>query len=134
MDGDRPRGVPPEGHRLPRAARIRKAEEIRAIFRRGKRRRTEHLDVFLAASPVSRPRLGLVVPKHRHEIVERNRLRRRLRDIGRTRVLPLLWEAGRDVDFMVRARREAYDASYETLLSELTRATEELCSGPSSSD
>ena len=74
-----------------------------------------------------------MVPKHRREIVERNRLQRRLREIGRTVVLPRLWEAGRATDVLVRARREAYDAPYAVLEEELTRVTEELCSGASSS-
>ncbi|MGD2070211.1 MAG: ribonuclease P protein component [Gemmatimonadota bacterium] len=132
MNGDRPRGAP-EGFRLPRAARIRGTNEIRELFRRGKRRRTGHLDVFFAASPVARPRWGMVVPKHRREIVERNRLRRRLRHIGRSQVLPRLWEAGRSLDVLVRARREAYDAPYGVLEDELVGVTEELCSGPRSS-
>jgi ribonuclease P protein component len=75
----------------------------------------------------------MVVPKHGHTIVGRNRLRRRLRHIGRTRVLPRFWETGLGLDVLVRARREAYEAPYETLESELVGLTEELCSEPSSS-
>ena len=107
------------GQRLPRASRIRRAAEIRGLFRRGKRRRTAHLDVFVAPSPASRSRWGVVVPKHRHTIVERNRLRRRLREIGRTRVLPTLRARGLELDVMVRARREAYDAAFPELRSEI---------------
>ena len=103
------------------------------MFKRGKRKRTEHLDVFFAASPASRSRLGVLVPKHRHTVVERNRLKRRLREIGRTRVLPALRRAERRVDVMVRARREAYDASPAELRDELDGLVELLCSGPSSS-
>lgn len=132
MSPGRPEAGAPGGRRLPRSARIRLRRDIQNLLRRGKRTRTRHLDVFVIASPVSRPRFGTVVPKHRHEIVERNRLRRRLREAGRIQVLPRLWEAERSVDILVRARREAYDASYEELETELTTLTENLCSsGPS---
>ena len=113
---------------FPRAVRITGSEEIRALFRRGKRRKTRHLDVFLASSPVAHSRLGLVVPKHKHNSVQRNRVKRRLREIGRTVILPRLAERDLAMDVMVRARPEAYEASWEALLEELTRITEELCS------
>jgi ribonuclease P protein component len=90
-------------------------------MRRGKRERTGHLDVFIAPSPVSHSRFGTVVPKHGHEIVERNRLRRRLREVGRCRVLPALREEGQTVDVLVLAHRRAYEADFATLRDELTR-------------
>ncbi len=97
------------------------------MFRRGKRKKTSHFDVFHAASPVSHARLGLVVPKHGRKIVERNRLKRRLREIGRTEILPRLRERGVEVDVLVRARREAYGASFEDLREELVLWTESQC-------
>jgi ribonuclease P protein component len=72
-----------------------------------------------------------VVPKHRRRIVDRNRLRRRIREIGRTRVLPRLAELGRAMDVLVRARREAYEASFSVLEAELTELVEALWSGES---
>ena len=99
------------------------------MFRRGKRRRTAHLDVFLHASPVSRPRLGLVVPKHRHTNVERNRLKRRLRELGRLRVLPALWTCEVPMDVLLRARPEAYRATFAELEGEVEGMLEGVCSG-----
>ena len=131
-ESDGPRGLV-VGQRLPRASRVRRSPAIRELLRRGKRERTTHLDVFFAASPVARPRLGVLVPRHRHEIVERNCLKRRLRELGRTRVLPALRSAGRSMDVMVRARAEAYDASFAELKEELDLMTEWLCSAPRSS-
>ena len=122
------RGGSPEGFRLPRASRISSGTEIRALLRRGKRKRTPNLDVFFSSSPVSRCRWGLVVPKHRHNIVDRNRLKRRLREVGRTEVLPRLWAAGLEVDVLVRARREAYDVGFRQLRDELCAVMEGLCS------
>jgi len=84
--------------------------------------------VFVASSPVAYPRLGIVVPKHKQNSVRRNRVKRRLREIGRTLLLPRLTEAGVALDVLLRARPEAYGASYEALHQELLRLTEELCS------
>ena len=129
-------GQPPatrEGQRLPISSRIRRAPEIRALFKRGKRKRTEHLDVFFAASPASLARLGVLVPKHGHHVVERNLLKRRLKELGRTRVLPALRTADLKLDLLVRARPEAYDASFAQLRGELDGVTEVLCCAPPSS-
>ena len=86
------------------------------------------MDVFFAASPASHSRLGLVVPKHGYTIVERNRLKRRLREIGRRQVLPRLDGAGMHVDVLIRASRRAYDARFDTLSAEVREAVEGLCS------
>lgn len=123
----------PRGFRLPRSSRIRRGPEIRALMARGKRKKTAHLDVFFSASPVSHERWGAVVPKHGHDIVARNLLKRRLREIGRIEVLPRLREAGRRTDVLVRTRRSAYGASFERLRDELVEITEEICSDASSS-
>ena len=82
------------------------------------------MDVFDSASPVAHPRAGVLVPKHRHNSVERNKLKRRLREVLRLQVLPRLSEYEANVDVLVRARREAYDASYEQLNDELTELVE----------
>jgi ribonuclease P protein component len=106
------------------------------LFRRGKRRKTRHLDVFVSASPVAHSRIGLVVAKPRKKTspdgkrvrgaaVQRNRLKRRLREIARIQLLPAL---DCNVDVMVRARPEAYGASFEALAAELVALQEWLCS------
>jgi len=118
-----------EGRRLPRERRIAQSAQIRDILRRGKRSGTAHLDVFDSPSPVPHPRVGVIVPRHRHSIVERNRVRRRLREVLRLEVLPRLLAAGVPADVLVRARREAYGAPYGELRDELVRWTERRCSG-----
>jgi ribonuclease P protein component len=124
---------------FPRKVRITTSAEIRALFRRGKRKRTRHLDVLVSSSPAAFPRLGIVVPKPRRRkgeppgrirapAVRRNLLKRRLREIGRTQLLPELRERGCALDVLIRARPEAYDASFAELRHELERLVEEVCS------
>lgn len=86
------------------------------------------MDVFFAASPASHSRIGIIVPKHGHKIVERNLLKRRLREIGRRQVLPDLEATGVCGDVLIRARRPAYDADFTRLECEVKQAVEDLCS------
>ena len=76
---------------------------------------TERLDARASASLLLHPRVGVVVPKYRRDIVDRNRVRRRLRELARTRMLPRI---GR-IDVLLRAKPEAYGASFEQLSVEV---------------
>src|ERR671922_231492 len=81
----------------------------------GRRRRSEHLDMIWTDNTTGHPRLGLIVPKYRSSAVARNRLRRRLREIWRREIQPHqpAW------DLVIRARREAYGATFEALRRDL---------------
>jgi len=110
--------------RLPRTRRITRPDQIRALFQQGKRSRTAHLDVFDSPSPALHPRAGVVVPKHRQTVVRRNRLKRQLREIIRLKLLPRLVDANVSADLLIRARREAYDATFNGLRDELVTYVE----------
>jgi len=111
--------------------RIRRGSEIRDLLKWGKRKRTTNLDVFFAASPASRSRLGLIVPKHGNRVVDRNRPKRRLREIGRRQILPQLDAAGVAADVLIRARPPAYEVEFGRLAREVREAVEGLCSDES---
>ncbi len=76
---------------------------------------TPHLDVRFAVSAQRLPRIGLIVPKHKHSAIDRNRLRRRLRELIRIQLLPIAPEG----DALIRAKAEAYDASFDGLRAEV---------------
>ena len=76
------------------------------------------MDVRVTASPSSCARVGIIVPKLGHIIVERNRLRRRIREIVRLRMLPVLAQAP-PTDVLVRALPRAYSASFDVLEREI---------------
>jgi ribonuclease P protein component len=101
--------------RLPRAHRLARASDIRRCLSHGRRRRLEHLDMIWIDNQSGQPRMGLVVPKFQSSAVARNRLRRRLREIWR-RDIQLQQPA---CDVVIRARREAYGASFDVLRSQL---------------
>lgn len=59
--------------------------------------------------------MGLIVPRFQSSAVARNRLRRRLKEIWRREI------QGRQPgwDLVIRARREAYGASFDALRTQL---------------
>ena len=69
------------------------------------------------ASLLRRPRIGIIVPKYGHDSVDRNRLKRRLRDIVRLAVLPFL----PPLDAVIRARPTAYQATFADLQEQCTQ-------------
>lgn len=76
---------------------------------------TEHLEARAAASLLFRPRIGVIVPKYGRNIVDRNRVKRRLRELARIRLLP---SAGR-LDIVVRAKPGAYGTAFTQLAVEI---------------
>jgi ribonuclease P protein component len=76
---------------------------------------TEHLEARAAASLLFRPRVGVIVPKYGRNIVERNRVKRRLRELVRTR---LLATAG-TLDVVIRAKPGAYGTAFSKLADEI---------------
>ncbi|UCG88652.1 MAG: ribonuclease P protein component [Gemmatimonadota bacterium] len=102
---------------LPRSWRVARASDIRAVVGGGRRRGTQRLDFFWVPNRLGHPRLGLVVPSHGATAVARNRLRRRLREIARRRVLPVLPA----IDLIIRARSSAYRAGFRDLAADLER-------------
>lgn len=115
--------------RFPRQARIGSGREIREIMRTGRRCRLGPIEVFVAPSAQARPRVGLIVPRHGRSAVARNRLRRRLREIGRRDWLPAAREREAAMDVLIRARKEAYSCSFEELRRLARDAVERRCDG-----
>lgn len=87
---------------------------------------TGPLEIFARCSGAGRPRVGVVVPRHGHAVVQRNRLRRRLQEVLRRDWLPGAAEAGRAVDVVVRARPAAYEATFDSLRASLLEGLDEI--------
>src|SRR5665811_869503 len=74
------------------------------------------LEARASVSLLLHPRAGVVVPKHRHKIVERNRVKRRLRELVRIKLLPGL----EGIDVLIRAKAEAYDSNFAQLAGDVS--------------
>jgi ribonuclease P protein component len=64
----------------------------------------------------------VVVPRYSGSAVARNRLKRRLRELVRTRLLP----SAPSVDVVIRARPDAYAASFDALTADIARTSTQL--------
>ena len=62
-------------------------------------------------------RIGLVVPRHGRSAVDRNRLKRRLRELARVELLP----GAPPVDAVLHARPGAYALSFDELRTSTRR-------------
>jgi ribonuclease P protein component len=92
------------------------------VRREGKRVRAAHIELRVAASPLSFGRVGFIVPKHGHNSVERNRLKRRLRELVRVRVLPML----KPSDVVIRTLPSAYAQGWAVLQADVESALHRL--------
>ena len=70
----------------------------------------------------TRTRIGLIIPRFRQSAVARNRVKRRLRELSRTRLLPTDVAA----DVVIRIRPEAYRAPFESLATDVDRVIAQL--------
>lgn len=106
----------------PREARITQRADFRRIIGTGKRLRTSDLNVHWIASPLSIPRAGVIVPLLGHNAVERNHLKRQLRSLVRTELLPLLVP----VDVVIRCQASAYACAYALLREQIVMTGKQI--------
>lgn len=100
---------------MPRAVRLTRGPDIARVRTRGAKLRGDLLELRISRTADEGARIGIIVPRHKRTAVERNKVKRRLREMLRhIRVAtPLQGEA------IVVAGPRAYGASFETLRDEL---------------
>ena len=79
---------------------------------------TKSLEARVLPSRVRHCRVGVVVAKYGHTIVERNRLRRQIRELARIRLIPSFT----GIDLIIRALSSAYSSKFD----ELTRDVDQI--------
>jgi len=106
--------------RLWRQSRLRKHADFEKVYRSGRRIFSAHMTVFFLwrdAEP-GLARVGFTVARAMGAAVERNRIRRRLREAVRLN----LGAAGNDVDVVVHPKKSALAADFAELCQEVARA------------
>lgn len=91
-------------------------------MRSGAKVRAKLLDLRRMDNSANVVRVAVIVAKFGYTAVERNKLKRRLRELVRMRMLPVI----APMDLLVRARREAYGATFETLRDDVTDVAKRL--------
>ena len=106
---------------LPRASRLKRSRDFQAVYKRRASWASPSLVLYVrfrTPRETESSRLGFVISKKvAKRAHDRNRLKRRLREISRLRLLPAVL---RSFDAIVVARNPAPALSYEQLLQELT--------------
>jgi ribonuclease P protein component len=94
---------------------LKSASDFESVYEKGAKRTSRSFVLFALANGLSHNRFGLTTPRKLGKAHDRNRIRRRVREILRT--IDPLTAAG--FDFVVNPRRSAGDRNFEELRSEL---------------
>jgi ribonuclease P protein component len=106
---------------LPRERRITTRREITALLR-GSRARGPALELYRGPAAKPLARATCITPKKGRTGVERNRLRRRIKELMRE----ILLSRGDAHDWLVRTRPLAYERDFADLASDLRALADEL--------
>jgi len=118
--------------RFARQARLRKHADFDKVYRTGRRLFSAHMTVFFLRRDPGPARVGFTVTRAMGTAVERNRIRRRLREAVRLN----LGTVGNGVDVVIHAKKSAQAADFAELREEIARAFGKIKSsavGPRSS-
>jgi ribonuclease P protein component len=113
------------GAGFPRAARLLKHSDFERVYKQGRRHFSAHMTVFYlrqaeGASPEGSARVGFTVGRVLGGAVERNRIKRRLREAVRLR-RAVLKGAGA-VDVVINPKKSALTLGFSVVLEEVGRA------------
>lgn len=115
--------VQPTSARFPSAARLLKRADFENVYQNGRRHFSPHMTMFFLRREGGRgPRVGFAVGRALGGAVERNRVRRRLREAAR-----LHWrQLAGAVDVVIHPKRTALKAKFGELAGEVARAFEKI--------
>ncbi len=111
--------------RFRRVDRLKKRYEFRQAQRSGRRIHTSHFLILVQPNALQNRRLGITVTKKVGTAVQRNRIKRVVREVFRRN--RELFPPAHDLVFI--AKRGATSIDYDSVLSELQRAAKKLRPG-----
>jgi ribonuclease P protein component len=100
---------------FPRDFRLRKSAEFQNVYAKGAKKVSRSFVVFVLPNGLDHSRFGLTTPRKLGKAHDRNRVKRRVREILRTSrtLIPI------GFDFVVNPRRSVTDREFEELRAEL---------------
>ena len=108
--------------KFPKAARLLKHADFERVYDRGQRHFARSVTVFFLTRESGTPRVGFTVGRTFGGAVQRNRLKRRLREAVRLERQRL----NASVDIVVNPKRAALDANFAELQREIGNAFEAI--------
>jgi len=99
----------------PDVLKLKNSEEFQSVYKEGVRKNSRSFVIFLLANGRDHSRVGLTTPRKIGAAVERNRIRRRIREILRT-AWPIL---PRGFDIVVNPRSSVFSRNFLELKMEL---------------
>lgn len=111
-----------EGTTFPRSARLLKHADFDRVYKQGRRHFSSHITVFYLRQAEGSARVGFTVGRVLGGAVDRNRIKRRLRDAVRQR-RSLLPEA---VDIVINPKKSVLRMKFAGLIDEVGRAFETI--------
>ena len=120
------------GAAFPRAARLLKHSDFDRVYKQGRRHFSAHLTVFYLRQaegasledglPKKGPRVGFTVGRVLGGAVERNRIKRRLREAVRQRRALLQGAGACSVDVVINPKKSVLTEKFSVVLEEVGRA------------
>ncbi len=108
----------PEGARFPRAARLLKHSDFDRVYKQGKRHFSSHMTVFYLRQEEGGARIGFTVGRVLGGAVQRNRIKRRLREAVRLRRAALK----APVDVVINPKKSVLTIEFPVVVEEVRRA------------
>jgi ribonuclease P protein component len=112
------RAVIQQGARFPRGARLLKHSDFDRVYKQGKRHFSPHMTVFYLRQAEGDARVGFTVGRVLGGAVQRNRIRRRLREAVRLRRLMLK----APVDVVINPKKSVLTVEFPVVVEEVSRA------------
>jgi ribonuclease P protein component len=107
-----------EGARFPRAARLLKHSDFERVYKQGRRHFSSHMTVFYLRQAEGGARVGFTVGRVLGGAVQRNRIRRRLREAVRLRRSTLKGA----VDVVINPKKSVLTVEFPVVVEEVSRA------------
>ena len=104
--------------RFPRAAHLLKHSDFDRVYKQGRRHFSSHMTVFYLRQAEGGARIGFTVGRVLGGAVDRNRIRRRLREAVRLE----RWRLKGPVDVVINPKKSARTVEFSVLLEEVERA------------
>ena len=106
--------------KFPRSLRLLKHADFDRVYKKGRRHFSSHMTVFYLRQENGGARIGFTVGRILGGAVERNRIKRRLREAVRLRQALL----GGAIDVVINPKKSVLRAEFPTLLQDVERAFE----------